>query len=330
MGLLGDAFSIVGALKGNSAAKKKNKLAEQEMATQRLLADQQIDISKYTQGLSKDLMAQGTNAVDPYGGTSGYDPITGTYRSTLGAVPARAQGASDAEEYARLTTDMAMRRNALQDAERSRQEASSQATQSIGDLDNYRRGIGAVDPASIASQLRLDRTAAVNAGYDDAARTAQTMQLRTGSSAIGDALTTIARNRVRDQSSIGSPEVEALGMAEQINSGRKQQLASMYDLFSNKGSQVYDSGYAPTTYAASADAKIADQQKLNLARYEVAQGGSSSAAAGIGNAANGLRQGFQTTEAGKVFNPTGQMLGGFGKLANSYGDELKKLYGKFK
>lgn len=307
-------LNLLGGLFGLGADKAKNKRADAELAIQRDLANQQIDLSRYIQGLSEQLMARGSTQVDPYGGTTGYDAATGTYRSTLGAIPAELQALSDAEERARLTTDQATRRAGILDSEMLRRQAVDQSSATNTDINNFRQGIGRVDPSAIAAQLRTDRTRAVNAGYDDAARAAQTMQVRTGNSAIGSALERLARDRVRAQSEIGSAEVEGLQLADQLNSARLGDKMSAYDSFTNQGRSYLDAGFTPAPYAAAADAKTADAMKFDLSKYEVAQGGSSNAAATLGSAGAGLRQGYAATEANRVHAPTAQFLAGLSNL----------------
>lgn len=310
--------SVLGSIFGNKAAKKTNKLTAEQLALDRRLADNQINISNYIQQLSKDLMARGTTQVDPYGGSTGYDEATGTYRTNLGAIPAGLQGASDQEELARYVIDQEIRRKGLGDFERLRGDAAGEADTARTDLADFRRGIGAVDPAALGARIRQDRTGAINAGFDDAARAAQTLQTRTGSSAVGDALTALARNRVRAQAEIGSPEVEALGIADQLNRGRLSDIASRYTSMADRGQQFYDASFTPAPYAGIADAKLADAIKLDLSKYEVGTGGAATAAAGIGSAAAGLRQAFALAEQNRVKNPTGDLITGIGRAIGSF------------
>lgn len=310
---------LLSSIFGNKAAKQTNQINAQQLANEKRTTDQQIKISDYLQSLTKELMAKGSTQVDPYGGTTGYDPATGTYRTSLGHVPQNIQNASDAEELSRFTIDQELRRRGLQDAEGIRAAAAGETGGALTDLNNFRRGIGAVDPVALAARMRLDRQGAINAGYDDAARAAQTMGLRTGSSAISDALTAIARDRVRAQAQIGDPEVEAIQLAENINSNRANNLLSRYDVLSNKGSNFYDAGFQSAPYAGIADSKLADAMKLDLSKYEIAQGGSSAAAATIGNAAANLREGFKLAETNRVKNPNGDLISSIGRALTGFG-----------
>lgn len=328
MSLLGAGLSILGAGAGLLSDKKKNKRAKEELALQKQLADQQIDISKYIQSLSQQLMARGDNIVDPYGGTTKYNPATGAWESVLGPEQKALQGASDKEELTRLVADQAMRRQGLIDVERQRGRASGAADAALDDVMNAKRGIGLVDPNALGSQLRLDRTTAVNAGFDDAERAARTLQTRTGSSAVGDALRRIAVDRVRAQAQIGSPEVEGLQIAEGINTGRQGDMRDLYDMFSSKAGNVYDTSFTPAPYAAMANAQASDALKTNLAKYEIGMGGSGTAAAGIGSAAAGIRNAYATSEASRIHAPMAKFIGALGGVADSKdGAALLKLFG---
>jgi hypothetical protein len=324
MSLLG---SIVGAVSGLVSSKKTNKLTAAQLAEQKRMNDKQIEIADYIQSLSKDLMARGSTQVDPYGGTTKYDPATGTYTSSLGAVPKRIQDASDEEEFLRYTADQAMRRKGLADFEDIRGTAAGDASTAFNDMSDFRRGIGAVDPASLAARMRVSRERAVNAGYDDAERAAQTLQTRTGSSAIGDGLNRLARDRVRAQAEIGDPEIEALQLADNLNTNRFNTIASRYTAMADRGQNFYDAGFGPANYSAIADAKIGDQMKFDLSKYDLAQGGSGTAGATIGNAAAGLRQANQQFMQNRVANPFGNFVSQIDQAMDEAAKSGFKLFG---
>ncbi|HSW91782.1 MAG TPA: hypothetical protein VLG09_04000 [Candidatus Saccharimonadales bacterium] len=307
-------LSLIGSLTSFLGDKKKYKLSKQQLDLQKQLADHQISIDDYIQGLSKQLMDMGSTQVDPYGGVTGYDPVTKTYRSTLGPVQQALQDASDREEAKRLTVDQAMRRGAMSDAERNRQLAGGAERQALDELGRFKQGVGAVDEGQLASSIRLNREREVNAGYDDAERAAQTLALRTGSSAVGDALTALARDRVRAQASIGDPNLDALQTAQGINSQRAGDITNQYGVFANRASMMPDVSFTPAPYAGIADAKIGDLQKFDLGKYDVAQGGSGTAAAGIGQAAAGLRAAYDTSplKTGNLLSSAGQTIGALG------------------
>jgi hypothetical protein len=322
-GIIGDIGGLVGSFMTAKAQKQQNKRAKEQLAIDKSLADQQIDISKYIQSLSQALMGQGSTQIDPYGGMTYYDPNKKAYVSTLGPKQQALQDASDAEEMRRLQIDQYARRGALQDIEGNRQQAGGAERDALRRAGLFREGVGAVDAGNLASQIRLNREGAVNAGYDDTERAARTLQLRTGSSAVTDALGGLARDRVRSLASIGDPETEALGAAQDINSSRYGAITNDYGVFGNRASVMPDTTFTPAPYSGIADAKLADQMKFDLSKYEVAQGGSAGAAAGIGSAAAGLRQGYAATEANRILSPTGQAIAAGGQTIDSI---ISKLF----
>jgi hypothetical protein len=73
---ISSGLSLIGSLTSLFGENKKYKLAKDQLALQKQLADKQISLSDYIQSLSKDLMAKGSTQVDNYGGTAGYDPAS--------------------------------------------------------------------------------------------------------------------------------------------------------------------------------------------------------------------------------------------------------------
>jgi hypothetical protein len=151
--------------------------------------------------------------------------------------------------------------------------------------------------------------------------------LRTGSSAVTDALGELARERVRAQAQIGDPETEALLASEEINRGRLSDRSSIYDLFSNKAKGTYDTAFTPAPYAEIASQRGMDAGKFELGKYEVGQGGSATAAAGIGSSAAGLRQAYQLSEANRVHAPNAKLWAGIGSTIGGWEDKLTKVFG---
>jgi hypothetical protein len=324
---LSTGLSLAGTIASLLGSNKQYKLSKEALAQQKVLTDRQVELSKYIQGLSTDLMSRGSTQVDPYGGAVGYDPATKTYKATLGGTQAGLQDLSDAEEAQRLGIDQTMRRSAVLDTERNRQLAGGEERRALDELGRFRQGIGAVDAGKLASQIRVNREAAINAGYDDAERAAQTLALRTGSSAAGDALTSLARDRLRARAAVGDPELDALTTAQSINTQRQGDIVGQYGAFADRGLQVPQAAFAPAPYAAEAAAKNADQMKFDLSKYDVAQGGSGTAASTIGSAAAGLRAAY--TDALKTPNNLmniGASLGALGNNKDITGS-LMKLFG---
>lgn len=322
MGILGD---IIGGVSGLFSDKKKNKRAKEQNAIAQQLANQQVDISKYIQGLSQELMGRGTSITMPDGSVVGYDAASGTYRAPLSAADRGLQDASNAEELKRLTVDQDMRRGAIQDAEGRRQRAGTEADTAMRDLSLFKQGVGKVDPDTIVSALRSSRTGAVNAGFDDAAKAASMLGARTGSSSISDALSAIGRNRSKAiMETAGTPEVEGLGYADELNKSRLGEKMGLYSRFSDDANKFYDASFAPSDAEDQSYARAIGAQQLDLSKYNTAMGGSGTAAAGIGSAANTSRSGYLASEANRVSNPTGRFASG---LDDALGSTIGKLFG---
>jgi hypothetical protein len=319
MSIFNAVLGVGSAISGLIGGSKKNKQAKRDYELQKKLADKQIEYGDYIQSLSKDLQGRNFNLVDPSGGTSGFDPTTNTYKTTLGPQQRQIQDASYGEELARNTIDQAIRRQGILDVEGRRQQASGDANAARTNLLDFIGGIGQVDGTRIGNQLRTDREAAINAGYDDAARAATTLGLRTGSSSVESALRNIARSRAQDRLQIGSPDIEGMQIAEGINRNRLSDRGNMYGLFTTQANDRFDTGFAPSTYDAEGRAIAQDQQKIDLSKYEIGMGGSGTAAATVGNAASGLRSGAQQRMNNTNYNLFGDFLAGIGSAASGAG-----------
>lgn len=330
MSIIGDAFSVAGAIAGKKAAKKKNKLAKEQYAEQQKLTDKQVASADWITQIAKQLAAQGTGTTDPYGGGTSYDPVTGTWSSSLSAPQAAVQDASYAEELARNTNDQNIRRQGVQSSENARGAAAGQAAATLGDINAFKSGVGAVDAGKLATTLRTNRTAAVNAGYDDAARAANTISLRSGASA-GDALSRIARSRAQSiATTMGDPELEALQAADTSNNQRFNNNLNAYNIFDTKGRQFIDTAFNPSSYAKDAVDNTFKTQALDLQTKDAAIGGASNAGALVGSGAAGLRQAAGIQNANTNYNGTADMLRGFGNAADSIlgDDKVKALLSK--
>jgi hypothetical protein len=304
--------SLISGITGKKDDKKVNQMSAEELAIQRMLANRQIDISKYMEELSKKAAGLNGTFTDPYGGGATYNAATDKWETKLSPQQAPIQDASYQEELDRNTHDQQIRREGLQSFELARQRSAGRATDALGDIDAYKRGFGKIDAGRLASSMRGDREKAVNAGYDDAARAAQTVQMRTGNSAITDALTGLARSRIRDTAQIGSPEVEALQIAQGLNDSTQDRLYDVYKGFNDEGRQFYDAQFTPSSYNADAYAKLTDAMKFDLSKLDLALGGSGQAASTIGNAAAGNAAAFQSYLGNRIANPTGKFIQGAG------------------
>lgn len=327
MSLLTLGASVIGAIKGNKADKAKNKRASQQMRDEKDYARQQIDLSRYIADYAKQAGNMNGEINDIYGGRTWFNPVTGKYETTLGAEQRGIQAQSDIEEADRYGLDQSIRRAGLTDFETMRDRSAGEATTALDDIRNFKRGVGTLDAGRVGSQLRADRTGAINAGYDDAERAAQTMQLRTGSSAVGDALTALARDRVRAQSAIGSPELEGIEFAEGVNQNRENNLMQRYGTFGNEGRQFYDAAFSPAGYNTEALGRLGDLQKFDLSKLDLAMGGYGQAAGTIGNAATGQRAGFAGTEANRIHAPGAKLWQGIGAVIGAEEAKIAKMFG---
>lgn len=309
MGFLNLIPGIASTVAGFIDSGKKNKQNKEQLALQRETFEEQKKYSEHLKQISDQILAQKGGFKDVYGGGVQYDPETGEASASLGPVREGIQGASDNEELARLTLDQAIRRGGLQDAEANRQQDNVDLASARARSRNFDAGIGKVDAGQIGSQLGLDRTAAVNAGFDEAARNASVLGQRTGNAAIGDSLSRLARERAAAIAQTrGSPNIEGLSIAENINRGRRTDMMQEQALFSDLANNFKDVGYTPAPYADMATAGILDQQRLDLDRKGVAMGGNASAAANIGSAAAGMRGAYQAYNNNRVDNRFGKAI----------------------
>lgn len=320
MSLIAD---LIGGFLGHKDDKKVNKMTKEQLQIQKDLADRQIELSKYMEELSRQAAGMKGNFTNPYGSGAVYDPATGTWKTQLSPEEKAVQDASYKEELARNTHDQEIRRKGLDDFEKMRERSSTEATGALHDINAFKRGFGKLDEASVGAQMRNDRVGAVNAGYDDAARAAQTLQLRTGNSAIGDALTDIARNRVRDTMQVGSPELEGIQFAQGINDKRSANLYDIYKGFGDEARGFYDAQFAPSGYAQNAYNAGTDAQKFDLSKLDLAMGGSGQAASTIGQASQGINTGYNTMFNNRIANPTGKFIMG---ASNSIEDAIGQLF----
>lgn len=325
-GIIGDILSIAASAKAKKEAKKKNADLAAQYGVQQGYASDSSAQDDYLAQLAQSLGSQGSGYTDAFGGGTAYDPVSGTWKSTLNPQEQAVQGASYQEELARNTADQARRRTGLIDAERMRQQASGESDTALRDLGNFKAGVGRVDPQSLASTMRLNRTGAVNAGYDDAARAASTIGLRSGVSA-GDALSTIARNRTKDiATTLGDPETEAMQLADQTNTTRQGNLGSLYNMFNGKANNVYDASFSPSTYDATATDNNLKAQTLDLNKYDTAGSLAGASATGYNATAAGLRAADTAKNGGTNYNINSQFLQGLGNSSNKISADLLKLF----
>lgn len=310
---LGAASSIAGFF----GDKKTNKLAKKEYSAQKGYAQKQMGMADYIQELAARAAGQSGDIYDPSGGYTRLNPLTGKYEYGLGRDQQGIQDASYQEELMRNTADQQLRRQGLNDFERMRQRSSGRADRALADIDAARRGVGMVDPNAVAGELLTSRTGQLNAGYDDAERAARTMQLRTGSSAVGDALSALARDRVRAQANIGTPGLEGLEFAEGINQGRNQQNYGIYSQFGDEARNFYDAQFQPSAYEQLGRENLMKQMEFDMGKLDLAMGGVANAGQVAANAAQGQRGAYDLFSKNRVAAPTSKMLTGLGNAVSS-------------
>lgn len=323
MSIFGAIGGIASGIAGFIGQQAQNKFNKKQFELQKKLGDKQITYSDYILELSKAAQEISSGVTDAQGGTTGFDPATGTYKSTLGPMQRKLQDASDNEELARYTVDQALRRQGINDVEARRGDASVSAQSAQRAMDDFLRGVGTVDPTRVGNQIRLDRESAINAGYDDAAKAATTLGLRTGSAATVDALTGLARDRAKARAQIGSPELEGIQYADQINQGRQNQLAGTYNLFNTNANNIIDAGFTSAPYADKAFDRATDSRNFDLSKIGTGIEGGSAAGANLASASQGLRQATQQrnnntnwTSAAQAIDAITQAAGGLGKSLN--------------
>jgi len=320
MALLADLGALWAGHKGD---KKANKYAKKEYKAQQELTKKQGGISDYLQELAKQAVGTNSDIYDPSGGYTRYNPVTGRYEYALGGGQQDVQDASYQEELARNTLDQQIRRQGLTDFERMRQESSNRRDRSLLDIDAARRGIGRVDPRDVAGQLLTSRTGQINAGYDDAERAARTMQLRTGSSAVGDALSSLARDRVRTQASIGTPGLEGMEFAEGMNQGRDEQAYGIYGQYGDEARNWYDAQFTPSNYEQLGRENVNKQQEFDLAKLDLGMTGASNAGSVLANAQRGQTGAYDAFVKSRVKSPLQNLLTGY---SNAEDAAAKKMF----
>jgi len=312
---LGLDLAAVGA--GYFGDKKTNKLNKKEFDRQKALTTKQSGIADYIQELAAKAVGMNSDIYDPSGGYTRFNPATGRYEYALGKEQGQVQAASYEEELARLQQDQAIRRQGLTDFERMRQRSSDRGDRALLDIDAARRGIGMVDPNAVAGQIMGDRTRQLNAGYDDAERAARTMQLRTGSSAVGDALSALARDRVRSQASVGSPQLEALEFAEGINKARTEQNYGVYDKFGSEGRNFYDAQFAPATYEQLGRENLGKQMDFDISKLDLGMTGAGTAGQTVANAQRGQQGAYNAFMGNRIASPLGSAFSGASNMIDA-------------
>jgi hypothetical protein len=125
----------------------------------------------------------------------------------------------------------------------------------------------------LASQLRLNRTDAVNKGFDQVSSSLGTQALRSG--ATGGAAIAAQLAKQRSQAiaqTMGSPEIEGMQLATDVNNSRSGAAGNIYNILAGRASGAPIQTFNPSSVASGANAALA--------------GARSNATGALGNSAN--------------------------------------------
>jgi hypothetical protein len=277
------AFKLFGGLGANAAAKRDK---EEQRGYASRIGNNVNDINAYVADLMR--MQPGINGAD--GSSISYNPATGQWENKLSGREQTLQGANDQEALARDTIDQFIRRQGMVDAERIRGDAATRAGSAADGVDAFQRGVGTVDPTAVGRMMEVDRTSAVNAGYDDVQRGLNRISLRSGADGTA-AATALARNRSNDIARTrGSPALEGLSFAQGFNNTEGNTRMNNYGAFAGAGSRVQDSGFGATDRFGAALDRTTQQQGFDLTRRQTGIQGKAAGAQLLSNAARGLRE----------------------------------------
>lgn len=258
---------------GMGEQSKQRKLQKQMM-------DNQMQIAREQQQLAEEMAKRGiATQIDANGNVTAYNQATNTWQTILSPTQQRIQDLSDQEQINQLTTDAPMGRieNILNATRRSREGvAADGALASLTDtLANPIRG------GDLASQLRLDRTRAVNQGFDNVSSALTTQALRSGATGGSALLDQLARQRSQAiASTMGSPDIEGLQLASQLNSNNAQNGLNIYNVLASRASGAPIQTFNPTSVGANANAALSGSRNAAAGALN-SQAGALNSAAGI-------------------------------------------------
>ncbi len=270
------ATTLYGAVAGNKANKKALSQQEQQYQTQ-------LQIQKEQQAIAREMMQLGiATQIDARGNVTAYDKATNTWKTVLAPTQQRIQNLSDREQIQQLNIDAPVNRaesliNAI-----ARQREGSTANTALAQLQNQLAR--PTSGSAIASSLRRSREDAVNKGFDSVSSAALTQALRSGGSA-GAITSSLAKARSQAiASTMGSPDIEGLQLAEDINANKLASLGNLYNALAARASGGGGATFNPVSIASNADAATAAamQRQQNTATLAGQLFGSS------GNAVRGI------------------------------------------
>lgn len=214
-------LGVANALIGNSAAKKAAEAQARTAAEQSLIAREQQD-------LAAELARRGVaTQIDGNGNVTAYDKATNTWKTVLSPTQQAIQNTSDRESLYKYTVDAPLSR--VENIADAIARSKGRGTADMARLqleDSMRGGYSGMDLGGI---LRTDRTAAVNKGFDDVSSALTTQALRSGASGGGALAGALAKQRSQAiASTMGSPMIEGLQLAESLNQNKINQRYNTY------------------------------------------------------------------------------------------------------
>lgn len=248
---------------------KNRKLQKQQNAAENALNARSIELSEKMnqQGLATQ--------VDANGNITYYDEAQNTWRTILAPQQAQINDASNLENLRALSVDAPLARGQLLRNSVAQQQDAGTADALRKQQDNLIAGKGLAKGKDLASSLRLARTGAVNAGYDEAMSGLNTQSLRTGVG-TGGVAAALAKSRANQiTQTMGNPDLEGMQAADDANAAKVSNSINNYGTVANRafampGVSLPNPSIAPTLAASLAASR-------------------NGAAAGTANAANTIR-----------------------------------------
>lgn len=280
---------LMGASSAKKAQDKQNALEAEQLAQQTALGNRQLDLATLQ---NKQGMA---GTVDANGNHMYYDDATNTWKTDLGTDGKRQLYATNHETMEQLGPDAAASRQERTAAADRRYREGSVADTTLSQYARDQANGGKYSPSSIESALRLSRTGAVNAGYDQVSSNASLAAARAGGAAgNGAALSAMAKARAQTLAeTMGTPYVEGIQTAEGLNNAASGQKLSEYNTLAGRASNVDGAPTATDTVSPAIAAAIASQKSG-------AASGNAQSASTIANAATGLRAANNTYNSGSA------------------------------
>lgn len=230
---------ILGGIMGNNSRNKEIELQERAMNQQNAIMQQQL-------ALAERMNEQGlATQVDALGNITWYDKAKNQWQTILAPKQQELQDLSDDEQRQQLKIDAPMNRveNIKNATTRSKEGMVGESMRfGIEDMLRY----GGVKANDLASSMRLSRERAVNQGFDDISNAAITTALRSGAGGTGNILSALAKARSKQiAATMGEPDIEGLGLAQDMNIQDMASKLSGYNLMQGRASNAPQMTFNP-------------------------------------------------------------------------------------